>query len=75
MNNVPVLEIELKTGTYKRGEPYPEYDFSVAEKHGIFNKAGIVAGSNQQLKQQIEERLKVCNDSQVTYTYYVVEEK
>jgi len=73
--NEPQIDIELKTGKYNRGEQYPEYDFSVAEKHGVYNKGGVVACTNKQLKEQIDDLLNKTQDTQVTYIYYDVKEK
>ena len=69
-NNLQVL---LLTGIYKCGEPYPEIDFSEVQSHGITNKAKHIACSNEEIKQQIDERLaQNPSENEVPYFFYKV---
>jgi len=73
MNNIPSISVEICAGDYTKGNPYPEHDFKEIEKFGLVNKAGVIACSNEQLKQQIDIALKDKPEgTSIKYFYYVV---
>lgn len=73
MNKLPEISVEICTGDYTSGNPYPEYDFTELEKLGVVNKAYVVAYSNKSLKEQIDNALKDKPlGTTIKYFYYVV---
>lgn len=67
------LQVLLLSGMHKRGDAYPEIDFSEVQAHGIANKAKYIACSNEEIKQQIDERLAQSpSENEVPYFFYKV---
>ncbi len=70
------MDLWIECGTHKKGEPYPQYDFSLIKELGITNKhyndLSVIAASNEDLKNQID-RLHEVKD-EVKYFYYVFKE-
>lgn len=72
-NKKPSISLEFCAGDYTKGDPYPEHDFTELEKHGVVNKAGVVACSNKELIQQIDVALKDKPlGTTIKYFYYKV---
>lgn len=67
------LQVLLLSGLYKRGDAYPDIDFSEVQAQGITNKAKYIACSNEEIKQQIDERLAQSpSENEVPYFFYKV---
>lgn len=67
------LQVLLLSGLYKRGEPYPDIDFSEVQAQGITNKEKYIACNNEELRQQIEQRLNENPSvNEVPYFFYKV---
>ena len=58
MNKITEISIEICSGDYTSGNPYPEYDFTELEKLGVINESYVFAYSNKSLKEQIDNALK-----------------
>ena len=71
------MSLWVECGTHKKGEPYPQYDFTLIKERGITNKHSndktIIATSNEDLKIQID-RLHETKD-EVNYFYYIFKEE
>jgi len=72
MSEKPNITIVLKHATHKRGEPYPQIDFSTVQKYNITNEQRAIACSNEDIKNQIDERLQNTTDDEVPYFFYYV---
>jgi len=72
MSEKPNITVVLKHATHKRGEPYPQIDFSTVQKYNITNKQRFIACSNEDIKNQIDERLQNTTDDEVPYFFYYV---
>ena len=71
--NIPEINIEVKSGTHKRGDDYPAIDFSLIQKYRVTNDAGVICTSQDQVNKQIDEMLiKFPNQGEVKYFYYVI---
>jgi hypothetical protein len=74
--NIPDIHIALEFGKHKKGEPYPEYDFSYLIKHKITNSSGVVACSNEEIVHQINHFYENNPDkTEATYFFYREETK
>jgi len=70
------MDLWIECGTHKKGQPHPQYDFSLIRLYGITNKYSndktVIATSNEDLKTQID-RLHETKD-EVKYFYYIFKE-
>jgi hypothetical protein len=68
------INLWIECGTHKKGEPYPQYDFTLVKEYEITNKysndKSVIAASNEDLKIQID-RLHETRD-EVKYFYYTL---
>lgn len=63
--------IEVKHGIHRRGERYPEHDFSYVTKHGVTSRGNTVATCNLDVKEQIDRAYERSpGASEVHYFYY-----
>ena len=74
-DNVPTVVIELKHGVHRRGERYPEHDFSYIQKHNIRNPKNVVACSNLDVREQIDRAYEKNPGASEAHYFYYVEDK
>lgn len=71
--NIPEVNIEVKSGTHRRGDIYPTIDFSLIQKYGVTNQAGVICVTQEQVNKQIDEMLvKFSDQAEVKYFYYAI---
>jgi hypothetical protein len=68
------INIWIESGIHRRGERYPEHDFSLLEKLGVANKGGAIACSNEDIKTQIDAWYQKNYIEDARYFYYTIKE-
>ena len=70
-DNVPNISIRLESAKHKKGQPFPEHDFSFIQKHGITLKGDSVACSNEDVVRHINRSYENKPDAEeVIYFYF-----
>lgn len=69
------VRFSINQALHKRGDQYPQINFSAIEMHKITSKTNAIACSNQQIAEQIEAQFASNPDSvYATYYYFSVME-
>ncbi len=63
------VRFSINQGFHKKGDPYPQINFSEIERHKLTSKTNAIACSNQQVTEQIERQF-VSNPNSIYATYY-----
>lgn len=70
-NSVPEIHIRLESGKHKKGQPFPEHDFSFIQKLGITSKGDSIACSNEDVVRHINRSYENKPDAEeVIYFYF-----
>ena len=70
-DNVPEITLRLESGKHKKGQPFPEHDFSFIQKHGITSKGDGIACSNEDVVRHINRAYENKPDAEeVIYFYF-----
>ena len=66
------IDIEIKSGTHTRGDPYPTHEFT--ELHGFSPKSGIICSSNEEIRKYLDYVYEDPDKIESKYFYWMCRE-